>query len=87
MSLLDNIHNYYETLVIESLAKQVKGLDLEQDALIDVICVALNQLTPRYIRYEVDMVYFTTTGEMQELRDKADKAVSSALKSVKSGKR
>ena len=87
MSLLDNIQNYYETLVIESLAKEVKGQDIDEDVLTDVICIALNHLPPRYIRHEVDMVYYTSPIEMQEIRDKASEAVKNALTHIKNIKR
>ena len=83
MSLLDNIQNYYETLVIESLAIQIEGQNIEKDALTDVICIALNHLPPRYIRHEVDMVYYTSPIEMQEIRDKAHVAVKNALAHIK----
>ena len=87
MSLLDNIQNYYETLVIESLATQAEGLELDEDVLIDVICIAINHLPPRYIRHEVDMVYYTSPIEMQEARDKAAVAVKNALAHIKENDR
>ena len=87
MSLLDNIQNYYETLVIELLAKEVKGQNIDEDELTDVICIALNHLPPRYIRHEVDMVYYTSPIEMQEIRDKASEAVKNALAHIKNAKR
>ncbi len=87
MSLLDNIQNYYETLVIEALADLVEGQNLDEDVLTDVICVALNHLPPRYIRHEVDMVYYTSPVERQELADKAREAVKNALGYMKESKR
>jgi hypothetical protein len=87
MSLLDNIQNYYETLVIEALSNQVKGQDFDEDALTDVICIAINHLPPRYIRHEVDMVYYTSPIEMQEIRDKADEAVKNAIAHIKNAQR
>jgi hypothetical protein len=87
MSLLDNIQNYYETLVIESLAKQVKGQNIDEDVLTDIICIAINHLPPRYIRHEVDMVYYTSPIEMKEIHDKADEAVKNALDQIKNTKR
>ncbi len=87
MSLLDNIQNYYETLVIESLASQIEGQDIDEDRLTDVICIAINHLPPRYIRHEVDMVYYTSPIEMQEIRDKADAAVKNALAHIKDNNR
>jgi len=83
MSLLDNIQNYYETLVIEALAKEVVDLDMDEDVLTDVLCIAINHLPPRYIRHEVDMVYYTSPVERQEAHDKAKKAVCDALEYIK----
>lgn len=83
MSLLDNIQNYYETLVLESLAKQVKGQDYDEDVLVDVLCIAINHLPPRYIRHEVDFLYYMSPIERQEIEQKADQAVKDALEYIK----
>lgn len=87
MSLLDNIQNYYETLALESLAKQVEGLDYDEDALTDVLCIAINHLPPRYIRHEVDFLYYMSPIERKEIEQKAEKAVKEALKYIKNNKR
>jgi len=87
MSLLDNIQNYYEALVIEALADMVEGQNLSEDVLTDVVCVALNHLPPRYIRHEVDMMYYTSPVERSELVDKAREAVKAALDYMKESKR
>jgi len=79
MSLLDNIQNYYETLVIEALAKEVEGKNVNEDVLTDVLCIAINHLPPRYIRHEVDMAYYTSPTERDELSEKAVKAVKDAF--------
>ena len=79
MSILDNIHNYYESLVVESLAELTEGKTHETDFLIDVVCVALNHLPPRYIRHEVDMIYYLSPIEAQEMRDKVKNATKDAL--------
>lgn len=82
MSIMDSIQNYYEPLVIETLAELTVGKDLEDDLLVDVMCVALNHLPPRYIRHEVDMVYYLSPIEAQEMRDKVKGAVEDALQYV-----
>lgn len=87
MSLLDNIQNYYETLVIESLAKQIKGQNYDEDVLVDVLCIAVNHLPPRYIRHEVDFLYYMSPIERKEIEDKADKAVKDALDYIKNKNR
>ena len=79
MSILDNIHNYYESSVIECLAELTEGKTHEADFLIDVVCVALNHLPPRYIRHEVDMIYYLSPIESQEMKDKVKGAVKDAL--------
>ena len=83
MSLLDNIQNYYELLVIEALAKEVEGKNIDEDVLTDVLCIAINHLPPRYIRHEVDMAYYTSPLERKEIEDKAKKAVLDALEFIK----
>ena len=87
MSLLDNIQNYYETLVIDALAKYIDDKDVGQDELTDIVCVALNHLPPRYFRYGVDMVYYTSPAERQELVEKAEEAVKNAIQYVNSESR
>lgn len=87
MSLLDNIQNYYETLVLEALAEEVKGLEFEEDVLIDILCVAVNHLPPRYIRHEVDFLYYMSPIERQEIEQKALKAVRDAITYIKDNSR
>jgi len=87
MSLLDNIQNYYETLVLESLAKLAKEEEIDADVMTDIVCIALNHLPPRYIRHEVDMVYYTSPIERQEIADKAAEAVQAAYGYIKGNKR
>tara|TARA_R110001592_G_scaffold91754_4_gene268271 strand:- start:8068 stop:8334 length:267 start_codon:yes stop_codon:yes gene_type:complete len=87
MSLLDNIQNYYETLALESLAKQIKGQEYDEDVLTDVLCIAINHLPPRYIRHEVDFLYYMSPIERQEIELKADKAVKDALSYIKNKNR
>jgi late competence development protein ComFB len=87
MSILDNIHNYYESLVVESLAELTEGKTHETDFLIDVVCVTLNHLPPRYIRHEVDMIYYLSPVEAQEMRDKVRDATKNALVYVEEARR
>lgn len=86
MSLLDNIQNYYETLVVESLAKHYQGQELEIEFMTDVVCVALNSLPPRYFRHGVDMMFYCSSVERQELQQKAHDAVQEAIKFVENNR-
>ncbi|MFD2229973.1 late competence development ComFB family protein [Alkalimarinus sediminis] len=79
MSIMDSIQNYYEPLVIETLAELTRDKAFSDDLLIDVMCVALNHLPPRYIRHEVDMIYYLSPIEAKEMQDKVKKAVEGAL--------
>lgn len=87
MSIMDSIQNYYEPLVVEALAELTNGKGYSADILIDVVCVALNHLPPRYIRHEVDMIYYLSPVEAQEMRDKVKSAVEDALAYVDKGDR
>jgi hypothetical protein len=82
MSLLDNIRNYYETWVLEELESLLEDKRLEEEMLTDIVCVSLNHLPPRYIKHEVDMVYYLSPVEYQEMRDKVRNAVKNAIQYV-----
>lgn len=78
----ENIHNYYEKLVIDYLLEQVSGVAHEaadQDYLEDVACVALNRLPTRYVRYDVDTAFYMSDAEHQTMRGEVEEAVADAL--------
>ncbi|PID43066.1 MAG: competence protein ComFB [Proteobacteria bacterium] len=79
MSLLDNIRNYYENRVVEELEVQVQEGRFGMDRLTDIVCVALNHLPPRYIRHEVDMAFYLSPVEYDEMKNKVRKAVKEAI--------
>jgi hypothetical protein len=79
MKLDDDIHNYYEHLVLE----QIEHLELQktkdEDYLADICCLALNQLPTRYIRYEVDMAFYLPQSERRQMEMNAINAVKQAM--------
>ena len=77
--LMEGIQNYYEKLVTEALAKKNETEKLEAGLLQDVMCVALNHLPPKYIRHDVDMLFYTSPAERVELEEKAKQAVEFAV--------
>jgi hypothetical protein len=77
------VHNYYERLVTESLLKQDPRANKDCDFMDDVSCVALNHLPPRYIRHDVDMSFYLSPIELEEITKKVNKAVKHALEFVK----
>ena len=80
MKLDDDIHNYYEHLVLERINKL--GLDGSKspDYLADLCCLALNQVPPRYIRYEVDMAFYLPQSERNQMEMNVEYAIEKAIK-------
>lgn len=80
MTLDDDIHNYYEHLVIERIT--ALGLDKHKtaDYLADLCCLALNQVPPRYIRYEVDMAFYLPQSERKQMEMNVEHAVDKAIR-------
>jgi|GEM_PF-67643 len=85
---VDFLHNYYERLVVQEVHDQSERVQLgDRDFLADVACVALNRLPPRYIRHDVDMTFFMSQQDLEEIELKVSKAVSDALNYVESRER
>jgi hypothetical protein len=60
----EQVHNYYERLIFEAVARQAHSHpDLTTEMLADVACVALNRLPARYVRHDVDMMFYLTEHE------------------------
>ena len=87
MSARDSVHNYYENLVIEQLLRANDRATQDAEFLADVTCVALNRLPPRYIRHDVDMTFFLSPQELDEINDKVARAVNDAVDYVMSRER
>lgn len=77
----EGIHNYYEQLVFT----QLSGMDLEmsEDTLEDIACIALNQLPARYVRHNVDMIFYMTADEHQKMYADVEKAINTAINYVR----
>jgi hypothetical protein len=72
----EQVHNYYERLVFEAVAGLAESYaDFDADNLADVACVALNRLPARYVRHDVDMMFYLTEKE----RNGIDEALNEAL--------
>lgn len=79
MNLIDGIRNYYEHLVAEHINAQDLHLRFDNELLADLCCLVLNKLPPRYIRYEVDMAFFLSVEERQEMNQRVAETVQSVL--------
>jgi len=77
----DNIHNYFEKLVCDVIQDQLNKneLDDDEDFLGDVACVALNQLPSRYVRHNVDMIFYMTIEEREQNQIVVEDAVDMAI--------
>lgn len=85
---IDAIHNYYESLVQERIAEtdEYKNDKMDEDFLEDVACVALNQLPPKYVRYSVDLIFYMSTQERDEIYVNVDEAIRKAIETVSNNK-
>ena len=73
-----SVRNHHEQSVFRAVletAPQFPGVSHRLELLIDVACVALNRLPPRYIRHEADFAFFLSDRE----RADAELAVSEAV--------
>lgn len=80
---IDTIHNYYENLVLEKLQERHQRGLITAETIADVACVALNRLPPRYIRFDVDMAFYLSPKEYQEIDNKVENAVDEAMEFVR----
>lgn len=78
------ISNYYEKPVYDRILATlgpIHGDDL--DYLADVACVALNNLPARYIRHQVDMAFYMSSEERENMAKDIKKAVEDAIDFVR----
>ena len=83
MNISDDIHNYYEKMVIDHFTTLKIDEKYDDDFIADLVCVVLNQLPPRYIRHEVDMAFYLAASERFEMENNVKVAVSKALEFMK----
>lgn len=73
----EQVHNFYERLVFEAVAGFAEANpDFSEDMLADVACVALNRLPARYVRHDVDLMFYLTEHE----RHAIEQSMADALK-------
>ncbi|GAA4897752.1 late competence development ComFB family protein [Ferrimonas pelagia] len=73
------IQNYYELLLQDALQSRRLHEKLAQDPLTDLICLALNKLPARYIRYQVDMANYVVGDERRNMELQVEQALDDAL--------
>jgi hypothetical protein len=85
MSFETQISNYYEKLVVDEIMGR-QEIDENDDVLIDIACVALNQLPSRYFRYSVDMAFYLSASENVKMEEDVKKSVDHAIAFVRDHK-
>ena len=63
------LYNHHEREVFAAVmdaAPDYPEIAISNDLLCDVACVALNRLAPRYIRHQVDFVFYLSERERSE---------------------
>ena len=74
----DQVHNFYERQVFEEVASRAQTpqyMDFTADMLADVACLALNRLPARYVRHDVDMMFYLTEPERQAMHQAMDEVL------------
>ncbi|WP_057832128.1 late competence development ComFB family protein [Colwellia sp. TT2012] len=79
MKISEDIHNYYEKLVMQHFFKAKFDDKYDEDFIADLTCVVLNQLPTRYIRHEVDMAFYLPPSERFDMENKVKEAIAKAL--------
>ncbi len=79
---MDTVHNYYERLVFNEI-KEKYGDNIDENQAADMACIALNRISPRYIRYDIDMSFYMSADEHWDVQKRVTKAVKKAYKKVK----
>ena len=79
MKISEDIHNYYEKLVMQHFVTAKFDERYDLDFIADLTCVVLNQLPTRYIRHEVDMAFYLPPSERFEMESKVKQAIAKAL--------
>lgn len=79
----DTIHNHHERNVFDAVRQAAPRFPhLSDELLVDIACVALNRLPPRYIRHEVDFAFYLTDRERSENERLIEEAVGFAFEFV-----
>ncbi len=78
MQLNVEVHNYMETLVGQVLLQEHFTNTYSNDQLADLACLALIQLRPIYIRYDVDFLSALAEERLVALKESAKTAVEVA---------
>lgn len=80
--MFDDVHNYYEKIVYNKIRSELGDENIESEFMEDIACLTLNQLPPRYIRFDVDMMFGLSPTERLEIDEKVNAALAAAISIV-----
>ncbi len=79
----EQVHNYYERLIFEDVARSSESYPAySADMLADVACVALNRLPARYVRHDVDLMFYLTEQERRTIEESISEVLAFAFEFV-----
>lgn len=87
--IFESLHNFYEKLVFEAIqnfslyANELNDIDFLED----VACCALNNLPAKYVRYDVDLMFYMTAKEKELIESATQNAVIKAIEYVRRHRR
>lgn len=87
MRLHDDVHNFYEKIVVEEIIKQKLDQKYDDDVMADFCCTVLNQLPARYIRYDVDMAFYLPQSEREYMEERVKTAIEVAIVEISKKKK
>ena len=78
MRISVDVHNYMETLVGHVLAKNEYIEKYDNEQLADLACLALGQLRPIYIRFDIDFLSALAEEKLVQYKKNSEIAVKNA---------
>ncbi|MBL7004604.1 MAG: late competence development ComFB family protein [Gammaproteobacteria bacterium] len=75
-----SLYNFYEHLVFEYISEKIvtRYHDRDEEFFLDIACYSLTRLPSRYIRHEIDMIYYLAPGERSEMEERVASIVDEA---------
>jgi competence protein ComFB len=86
MSILDQIHNYYEAKVVLAINDIAGNKAYDSEQMADLACLALNNLPTRYFRHEVDLAFYMSAHEHEDIDRRVKQSVMDAIAYVEKQK-
>ena len=78
------LYNYYERLVLDYISSELVSRypEHDEDFFLDVACYSLTRLPARYIRHEIDLIYYQEPGELEQIKDRVVGVVDDAAEFI-----